>query len=396
MWRMLWAISAASAGPVDDARAHLEQGWAEAAVTVLDPYLWQSADAALLRFELAEQLEDPGALQDVLTPDVVERLPWSTRDRAHLLLATRDLQAGRIAAARRHLEVVYPDSAAWGRARLLAGDLALADGQPRSAVYHWREAVEHGESGLGLLRIAETYEKLGRPADAVGYLEMIPDGTPAWWQSRIPLARDLLAIGSEGEAMAVLVALAEPEVQIDLWTPELEFLRAEAWEQRCQYAKATEIRLSARQALRPVFEATEIPPESTPEALWATYVGEGSPMPAPWVRTFLAGRDVQPLVDRVKRIDAELAPIALAGHDDLVAILVGRRAATVRQLGLRLQVALVRERNRLAPWLFGKAEQEGLVAATPNEDHERHVPARRRRPFRIQDSSVSWGRARCK
>ena len=256
MW-LLWLCMAALAGHLEDARALMAEGLPETAVVVLDPHLATDPAAALLRFQLAERLGDPEALQAVLSEEVVAHLPWSTRDEAHLLMARRDVATGHIEQARVHLELVFPDADAYGPSRLLVGDLEASEARYLAAVHTWREAVMRGED-VALLRIAEVYERLGRPADAVHYLEMIPAEHPSWWRSRVPLARDLLAIGAEGEAMAVLLDLAKKAVPGDWWVPELQFLRAQAWSQRCVEARAREIRTRAAARLAPVlvlFEA---------------------------------------------------------------------------------------------------------------------------------------------
>ena len=364
------------------AQALVERGWIEAAVALLDPHLETDRDAALLRFQLAERLNDYDALLAVLNEDVLARLPWSTRDRAHLLMAQRQVAAGRIESAKVHLDLVFPDAEVYPASRLLVGDLEAADGHYRAAVHAWREAVLGGETGAGLLRIAEVYEKLGRPANAVTYLEMIPKEASSWGRSRLPLARDLLAIGAEGEAMALLIDLGEPEIQAELWTPELAFLRAEAWSQRCRRDRAQEIRNGAVVALKPVLDQLiyELEQNYTPEQAWEAHFGHrsinGPPkgsLPEAWYRTFLDGDDVRPLVERLLRVDRELVNVALTGDDTLVAALAARRAMTIRGLGLRLLVALERARDRLVPWVQGKAESERLVLLLPEDERPKRT-----------------------
>lgn len=394
MW-LLWLCMAALAGHLEDARALMAEGLPETAVVVLDPHLATDPAAALLRFQLAERLGDPEALQAVLSEEVVAHLPWSTRDEAHLLMARRDVATGHIEQARVHLELVFPDADAYGPSRLLVGDLEASEARYLAAVHTWREAVMRGED-VALLRIAEVYERLGRPADAVHYLEMIPAEHPSWWRSRVPLARDLLAIGAEGEAMAVLLDLAKKAVPGDWWVPELQFLRAQAWSQRCVEARAREIRTRAAARLAPVlvlFEA-EIQQGYSPEAAWEAHFGHasGGSLPRAWYHTFLGGDDVRPLLARLVRIDDELVRVALTGDDTRVAGLAARRAATVRALGLRLIVAMARERDRIAPWVEGRAEADGLVMVLPEDEQpdrrRRGVSERRSRrwPFGAEDS----------
>ncbi len=319
---------------------------------------------------------------------MARRLPWSTRDRAHLILARADVAAGRRESAKVHLDLVFPDADVYAASRLLWGDLDRMEERFLSAVHHWREAVHHGEVGAGLLRIGEVYAQVGRPADAVTYLSMIPADSEAWADSRLPLARSLLAVGDEGPAMSVLLSVADPAQRAARWMPELEFLRARAWEARCRPGRAEEIRVAARAALRPTYEellyhlAIETPPGET----WRSHFGEAAEgqLPRAWYTAFLRRPAVRPRAARLLRIDDELVQVALAGRDELVAALAARRGVVVHELGRLLRAALEQELDRLARWLepAGRGVAGRAVVDSPTPAWPWPEQRGRRGPFR--------------
>ncbi|MBX2801834.1 MAG: tetratricopeptide repeat protein [Myxococcales bacterium] len=388
MW-LWWLSLTVWAGPADDARALLGAGWIEAAAVTLDPWLGEDAEAALLRFELADRVGDHDSLQPVLTPPLVAKLPWSTRDRAHLVLGRTHIETGDLRAAARHLSQVYPDAEVYSDALLLLGDIEAARGNLLTAVRTWRQATFHGAPSQALLRIGQVYEQLGRPANAATYFEMIPEQTPEWAHSRVPLARDLLAAGSEAEALSALLALNQSWVRAHTWSPEAEFLRARIWAVRCRPDRAEEIAQSARDELAPVLVAFTLAMNSggSPNDLWDDHFGHGAAggLPARWYRTFLAGRDVAPLFARLKRIDRELVMLSLEGHDALVAALAARRGRTVHALGIRLAAAIARDRSAIAPWLEDVEEaRDGWVDAEASSGGTRRTEVGRDSPLRMR------------
>lgn len=375
---MLWLGSAlaAWAGPADEAGALLEAGWPESAVCLLDSWLGRDPEAALLRFSLAERLDDDEALQAVLTPRIVAALPWSTRDQAHLLLGRAALQRGEPDIARQHLESVFPDAAAYGEASLLLGDLAVSGGQVIDGLHAWRRAVQGGELGPGLLRIASTYEALDRPADAATYLSMIPEALPEWGPSRVRLAEQLVVSGAEGQALSVLLELGRAPTSGPIWAPTAELLRGVVWQVRCQRlgercpAGGADPERSAAQRealgvlllqLRAALGTGSGPSEAF--SLLIDAPADPALLPEGWVRSWRRRPEVAPLLLRLERIEAELVEVALAGEDALVAALAARRGATVAALGAQLRLALEQEIEALSPWAEGSAPQQLLQQA---------------------------------
>jgi len=126
-----------------------------------------------------------------------------------ILLARTAAKSGKPGAALEHLEEVlefYPDSQ---RYRVSAGELAFAIGDYNRAIFHFESLVKglESEEGINCL-LADLYLHLDDIERALEYWAFAENNCPAFDQTLLAIARDLIEDGSMAEADNLLQSLS--------------------------------------------------------------------------------------------------------------------------------------------------------------------------------------------
>jgi tetratricopeptide (TPR) repeat protein len=292
-------------------------------------------------------------------------------------LGLRRLEQGQLSDALSSLGLVPSDSPHGLQARYLEGVIQNRIGHPRAAVRAFQE-VMRGQSAahsraearriqdlknLALLDLARIHYGLELYQRAEELYSRVEPESRHWAQARLEMAWSQFMLSDTSGSLGQLLTVRSPYFADEPYLPEAEVLRALNYYTLCEYGEVERIALGFEARTRPV--ATELrgfahsyaSPQGRELAdqAWSTYF-ESFPADSvlgPEIFThMLRNRDLARELDRLERIDAELALIGAQK----------RQWSTVMEPRLLPSLEAERQRSRRRAGLLLLAEAAELAA----------------------------------